>query len=226
MNDLIKKMGTLCLVLGCACNMNAMNVEDDTLKEERDTLVVLLKCENGGDLVGRKCRQFGRSAVEGGSVNAGSKQLQGSFFETLGTNVNYKREYRGNVELSCAIPDSWGITTSHGFSFGNGLYVGGGAGFVAEFLPDYESLPTYLVPVFADVKYSFIDRVASPLLNIQTGVYADITNTGVRYFLNPSVGIDVGRFAFKVGYEYQMGVWRHNHNVSKHNAKIAVSFTF
>ncbi len=33
-------------------------------------------------------------------------------------------------------------------------------------------------------------------------------------------------FAFKVGYEYRIGVWRHNRNVSKHNAKIYVSLTF
>jgi len=44
-------------------------------------------------------------------------------------NVGYDRGYRADVELSWANKSVWGITSSHGFSFGNGLYVGGGAGF-------------------------------------------------------------------------------------------------
>ena len=44
-------------------------------------------------------------------------------------NVGYDRGYRADIELSWANKSVWGITSSHGFSFGNGLYVGGGAGF-------------------------------------------------------------------------------------------------
>ena len=47
-------------------------------------------------------------------------------------NVGYNRGYRADIELSWADKSVWGITSSHGFSFGNGLYVGGGAGFGAE----------------------------------------------------------------------------------------------
>ena len=47
-------------------------------------------------------------------------------------NVGYDRGYRADIELSWANKSVWGITSSHGFSFGNGLYVGGGAGFGAE----------------------------------------------------------------------------------------------
>ena len=52
-------------------------------------------------------------------------------------NLNYDRGYRFDIELSCSIPTIWEFSSSHGYSFGNGLYVGGGAGFYAEFLPDY-----------------------------------------------------------------------------------------
>ena len=41
--------------------------------------------------------------------------------------VGYNRGYRADIELSWANKSVWGITSSHGFSFGNGLYVGGGA---------------------------------------------------------------------------------------------------
>ena len=40
-------------------------------------------------------------------------------------NVGYDRGYRADIELSWADKSVWGISSSHGFSFGNGLYVGG-----------------------------------------------------------------------------------------------------
>ena len=61
---------------------------------------------------------------------------------------------------------------------------------------------------------------------MSTGAYIDITNIGVRYFVNPSLGVDIDRFAIKVGYEYQIGVQQHNNMLNRHNAKIGVSFTF
>ena len=41
-------------------------------------------------------------------------------------NLNYDRGYRFDIELACSIPTIWEFSTSHGYSFGNGLYVGGG----------------------------------------------------------------------------------------------------
>ena len=41
-------------------------------------------------------------------------------------NVGYEKGYRADVELSWSESSIWGISSSHGFSFGNGLYVGGG----------------------------------------------------------------------------------------------------
>lgn len=148
------------------------------------------------------------------------------FADSVTQSINYRQGYRANIELSALVPDTWAITSSHGYGFGNGLYLGGGVGFAAEFLPDYKSAPTYLTPLFVDMKYSFVDRLMTPFINLSTGAYADITNTGIRYFFSPSLGVDIGRFAIKLGYEYQLGVWKHNCGVSKHNAKVGVSFTF
>ena len=90
----------------------------------------------------------------------------------VGTNVNYRNGYRADIELSCIIPHTWAITSSHGYSFGNGLYVGGGAGFSAEFLPDYNTMPSYIAPVFADLKYSFINR-----LQVRFSIFAQVRRT-------------------------------------------------
>ena len=144
----------------------------------------------------------------------------------VGTNVNYRKGYRADIELSCIIPHTWAITSSHGYSFGNGLYVGGGAGFSAEFLPDYNTMSSYIAPVFADLKYSFINKLASPFVNLRTGASYDITNVGIRYFVAPSIGVDIARFAIKVGYEYQVGVWNNSLGVNRHNVICGVVFTF
>lgn len=89
-----------------------------------------------------------------------------------------------------------------------------------------EPVPLYLVPVFADVKYSFINRLASPFVSLKGGAYADITNSGLRTFANPAVGVDIGRFSIKVGYEYQLGCWGNGDGVHTHQVKCGVGFTF
>ena len=161
-------------------------------------------------------------------------------------NVGYNRGYRADIELSWADKSVWGITSSHGFSFGNGLYVGGGAGFGAELTkdpfatasvaddvdPEYSYTPesnwnaSYLVPVFADIKYSFLNTLATPFVSLKGGAVADITTKGIRTFANPSVGLDIARFSLKVGYEYQLGFWGHLDGKHMHNIKLGVSYTF
>ena len=162
-------------------------------------------------------------------------------------NVGYNRGYRADIELSWANKSVWGITSSHGFSFGNGLYVGGGAGFGAELTknpvatasvaddvidPEYSYTPesnwnaSYFVPVFADIKYSFSKTLAAPFVSLKGGAIADITNKGIRTFANPAVGLDIARFSLKVGYEYQLGFWGHLDGKHMHNVKLGVAYTF
>ncbi len=162
-------------------------------------------------------------------------------------NVGYNKGYRGDIELSWADKSVWSITSSHGFSFGNGLYVGGGAGFEAEltknsaatasvaddvinpenpYTPESNWNASYFVPVFADIKYSFMKTLASPFVSLKGGVIADITNNGIRTFANPAVGIDIARFSLKAGYEYQLGFWGHLDGKHMHNVKLGVTYTF
>lgn len=101
-------------------------------------------------------------------------------------NIHYKQSYKGNVELSCGVKDTWSFLTSHGYSFGNGLYLGGGSGFSAEFLPEYDSNPRVLLPLFADLKYSFCNSVVSPFVGVRAGGYAHVNSEeveGVRVFI-------------------------------------------
>ena len=143
------------------------------------------------------------------------------------TNVSYNKGYRADVELSVAIANQLGISTSHGYSFGNGLYVGGGAGFVAEYLTDFNAKPNFLTPVFADIKYSFIkDCIVTPFVGFKGGAIVDITNKGIRTFANPAVGVDIARFSLKVQYEYQQSVWGYTEATKAHYLKIGIGYTF
>ena len=146
-------------------------------------------------------------------------------------NVGYNRGYHADIELSWANKSVWGITSSHGFSFGNGLYVGGGAGFGGELTkkaktPESNWNASYFVPVFADIKYSFTKTLAAPFVSMKGGAIADITNKGIRTFANPAVGLDIARFSLKVGYEYQLGFWGYLNGKHMHNVKLGVAYTF
>lgn len=140
-------------------------------------------------------------------------------------NLNHDRGYRFDIELACSIPTIWEFSTSHGFSFGNGFYVGGGAGFYAEFLPDYKSTPTYYIPVFADAKYNFTNTLASPFISLKAGVDFDVDNTGMNININPAAGLDIDRYSINFGYDMHAGVWKSCKGKDSHYFKIGVAVT-
>ena len=180
-------------------------------------------------------------AFSGAALSAQNKADDSAYM----INVGYSRGYRADIELSWVNKSIWGISSSHGFSFGNGLYVGGGAGFGAELTkdtaartavnlidPEYSYTPesnwnaSYFVPVFADIKYSFTKTLVTPFVSMKGGMIADITNKGARTFANPAVGLDIARLSLKVGYEYQLGCWGHLDGKHMHNVKLGVAYTF
>jgi hypothetical protein len=190
----------------------------DTIKvsrNESDTLVIIVKSKPSVDRQAKKEQRIAEKALKPAYM----------------INVGYSRGYRADIELSWTNKSVWSITSSHGFSFGNGLYVGGGAGFGAELTKQTETPESswdasYFVPVFADIKYSFTKTLASPFVSLRGGAIADITNLGVRTFASPAVGLDIARFSLKVGYEYQLGFWGHLDGKHIHNVKLGVAYTF
>lgn len=114
---------------------------------------------------------------------------------------SYRRDYRADVEFAWMNPGQFVLSTSHGYSFGNGLYVGGGIGLGFDTV--YADKTSVIIPVFAEVKYSFLDKFDSPFVSVRLGEYADCTNYGLGFYFNPAVGVDLGRFNLKLGYELQ-----------------------
>jgi hypothetical protein len=158
------------------------------------------------------------------------------------TNVGYRTCYRADVELAWDSSKHWSISSSHGFSFGNGLYVGGGAGFGAalfkmeqkamsdntenNYQPENSWNASYSVPLFAEVKYSFMRSFATPFIDLRGGAIADITDSGASLFINPAIGVDIARFSIKVGYERQSGVWGSLDNTKANIVKLSIGYTF
>ena len=208
----------LTIICAIAFSGAALSAQNDTIKVSRngsDTLVIVVKEKQSIDRQARKEQRLSEKAQKPAYM----------------INVGYNRGYRADIELSWANKSVWGITSSHGFSFGNGLYVGGGAGFGAELTKNTKTPETnwnasYFVPVFADIKYSFTKAQVAPFVSMKGGAIADITNKGIRTFANPAIGLDIARFSLKVGYEYQLGFWGHLDGKHMHNVKLGVAYTF
>ena len=207
----------ICAIAFSGAALSAQN-NADTIKvsrNESDTLVIIMRSKQ---VVDRQIKKEHRLA---------EKAQKPAYM----INVGYDRGYRADIELSWAGKSVWGIASSHGFSFGNGLYVGGGAGFGAELTKQADTSKSswnasYFVPVFADIKYSFMKTLASPFVSLRGGAIADITNLGVRTFASPAVGLDIARFSLKVGYEYQLGFWGYLDGKHMHNVRLGVAYTF
>ena len=119
-----------------------------------------------------------------------------------GKNPYYDKGYRGNVALggTVVLSNDFGsrttLLTSHGYSFGNGAFVGLGTGVMMDFAGHCT------IPLFTNFKYSFINNTVSPFIDYKMGgsIY-DLSS--VNLFVSPSVGVDVGRFSFSIGYILQ-----------------------
>ena len=141
--------------------------------------------------------------------------------------VDYERGYRADIAVSTSISEQYSISTSHGFSFGNGLYMGGGVGFTAETFLNFEDAPHYLVPLFADVKYTFLNKRVSPFVSARVGGVFNTEYKMRRMLINPMVGINVRHFSVGLGYELQhafKGVIENK--ASMNNVHLRVGYTF
>ena len=105
-------------------------------------------------------------------------------------NLLSDRGYVGNVGVSVSPGFGLGadLFTSHGYSFGNGLWLGGGTGLA--FPSPYDQF----LPLYSEAKYSFtIDRKISPFLGAKVGVMTNFEDS--LMILNPALGVDIFRFS-------------------------------
>ena len=117
-------------------------------------------------------------------------------FNALGKSKLTKIGYVGNVGISVSAQGpGCDILTSHGYSFGNGLWMGGGTGVsVSDY---YRGI--YL-PIFAETKYSFTpERKVSPFVDCKLGYLVRELNR-IYAFASPAVGVDIDRWSVFASY--------------------------
>jgi len=142
-----------------------------------------------------------------------------SAFTASAESYTYKKGYRGNIGLGLSnfqgqkiLEDDFiNIETNHGYSFGNGLYVGGGIsvytyGAVA-------ANETYgMMPLYGEVKYNFPNFIVSPFVDARVGlntvVYSNGDNVSGEYgfLFSPMVGVDIWRFS--LAFYYQINTFK------------------
>lgn len=127
--------------------------------------------------------EFGTAAVNG--------QIQEGFVKS-----STERYSEGQMQPGEMIR----LSTVHGYSWGNGVFLGAGLGYNFELLESAQ-----YASIFADAKYNFKDILASPFMEGRMG-YNFCTNA-YRYdtqglFVSVSGGVDFGHFAARLGYEY------------------------
>lgn len=128
----------------------------------------------------------------------------------------FEKGYRGNVSLTGNIGVNKGLinnsvelTMSHGYSFGDGMYVGGGVGLNVSF-NNYVG-----VPVFLDMKYNILDWRLSPYVDCRVGMEVLCDNENELTFMaSPGVGFDYRKMSFRIGYKCEAGSYFKLHTIS------------
>lgn len=116
-------------------------------------------------------------------------------------NLHFNKGYAADVQLTAADVNMFHITTSHGWAFGNGLYLGGGAGFGAEWLGKVSESDAHYVPSLSvNARWSMLNAKVSPFVDVKATQYIDLTAGKSNYGLTPAVGLDMGRASLSVGY--------------------------
>ena len=133
----------------------------------------------------------------------------------------FKQGYSGNVEVANMTifgKDMYGARmqfgTTHGYSFGNGAFVGAGAGL----LHDITFNENFVFSVYFDSKYNFTDTKVSPFVSLRSGVRF---MGGAHYlgnFANIGGGADFGRFSVRLAYELSGREMTSNRLLLKDNA--------
>lgn len=121
--------------------------------------------------------------------------------------------YAGSINISATPQLGLGvdITTSHGYSFGNGLWMGGGFGvsLASEFDGAY-------IPVFTEAKYTFMkDQKVSPFIDCRFGVVTELERFYTLFA--PSAGVDINHISIFTLYN----MWS---DIRTFNLGIAYSF--
>ena len=137
----------------------------------------------------------------------------------------YSKGYKADVQLGYVFEGkvpTYSATTSHGYSFGNGLYLGAGTGLYLNTV-DYGQGTRFMIPLFGEVKYSFLNRKVSPFVDLKAGMLGDCTSKGFGYMVTPTIGVDFWKMSLGVGVQKMMCNYE---NIALGNTGIFIGLSF
>lgn len=144
----------------------------------------------------------------------------------------YRKGYSSNIELGIIAKEyPYGsLSTTHGYNFGNGWFIGGGAAFQSGLFPRIFSYPVpaepaagndeiinmehhsneqfeggFLLRGYLDARYAFRNSRFSPFVEVSAGPTYDLALEAFGAFLKPSAGISYGRMSFSAGLDMHLG---------------------
>lgn len=133
-------------------------------------------------------------------------------FATMGVSAQgskaFDKGYRGSVNAGgdISVTKDWPntsieFTTSHGYSFGDGMYIGAGIGLNLEMSGNDVG-----IPVFFDVKYNILDWKLSPYIDCRMGVeFMTYDYMKCGFMASPGMGFDYRDLSLRVGYKCLAG---------------------
>ena len=122
--------------------------------------------------------------------------------------VSYRKGYRADIQTGVVLNTngpSYVMTTSHGYSFGNGIFIGAGTGLYADTFAMGKNDVQYQIPVFAELKYNLTAGPVSPFVSVKAGGLYDCTLNSPGYMVRPSVGHQC-----RLGQDNVQISWRHD----------------
>lgn len=135
----------------------------------------------------------------------------------------YEKGYNGNVSISENIGINKGlinnvveITTSHGYNFGDGMYMGGGIGLNFGLNGSFAG-----VPMFYEMKYNIVDWKISPYVDCRVGTTIGAEHDNPAFLVSPGFGFDYRKISFRAGYKCEAGGY-----VKLHSVALSIAFNF
>lgn len=130
-----------------------------------------------------------------------------SIYSTMyGQNKNYlcNNGYKANVQASSLVSyeDFLGaLSTSHGYAFKNGIYLGGGTGIGFRPWDIQGEKNRVIIPIFMEAKYSFLKKTfLIPFIDLIAGGAAAFPTQRAGYFIHPSLGVTAWKISIAVGF--------------------------
>ena len=141
-------------------------------------------------------------------------------------NPSYRQGFSFEVESGYA--DNGGyFDISSGCNIIHGLYVGLGTGYERHNFNAIKNTLHTMVPAYIQARYSFLDKIVSPFIELKAGIKSDFSYDATGHFFRPAIGVEYRHFGLKVGYDWaQINYRAEDISISDDMCTIGVFYRF